>query len=52
MTESEAIRARHAVRNYTTKPLSPAVIDGLKEEIDQCNRLGQLPVSNGKWGGI
>ena len=36
MTESEAIRARHAVRNYTTKPLSPAVIDGLKEEIDQC----------------
>ena len=44
MTESEAIRARHAVRNYTTKPLSPAVIDGLKEEIDQCNRLGQLHI--------
>lgn len=44
MTESEAIRARHAVRNYTTKPLSPAVIDGPKEEIDQCNRLGQLHI--------
>lgn len=44
MTESDAIRARHAVRNYTTKPLSPAVIDGLKEEIEQCNRLGQLHI--------
>ena len=44
MTELEAIRARHAVRNYTTKPLSPAIIDGLKEEIEQCNRLGQLHV--------
>lgn len=43
-SESEAIRARHAVRNYTTKPLSPAVIDGLKEEIEQCNRLGQLHI--------
>lgn len=42
MTELEAIRARHAVRNYTTKPLSPAVINALNEEIEQCNRLGQL----------
>lgn len=44
MTELEAIRARHAVRNYTTKPLSPAIIDGLKEEIEQCNQLGQLHI--------
>lgn len=44
MTESEAIRTRHAVRNYTTKPLSPAIIDGLKAEIEQCNRLGQLHI--------
>ena len=44
MTELEAIRARHAVRNYTTKPLPPAIIDGLKEEIGQCNRLGQLHI--------
>lgn len=44
MTELEAIRARHAVRNYTTRPLSPAIIDGLKEEIEKCNRLGQLHI--------
>ena len=44
MTELEAIRARHAVRNYTTKPLSPIIIDGLKEEIERCNRLGQLHI--------
>ena len=44
MTESEAIRARHAVRNYTAKPLPPAVIGGLKEEIEQCNKLGQLHI--------
>ncbi len=44
MTESEAIRTRHAVRDYTAKPLPPSVIDGLKEEIEQCNRLGQLHI--------
>lgn len=44
MTELEAIRARHAVRKYTTKPLSPVLIDGLKEEIEQCNRMGQLHI--------
>lgn len=42
MTESEAIRARHAVRNYTTEPLSPAVMEALKKEIEQCNQLGHL----------
>lgn len=44
MTELEAIRARHAVRNYTTKPISSEIIDGLKEEIEQCNQLGQLHI--------
>lgn len=44
MTESEAIGVRHAVRNCITKPFSPTIIDGLKEEIDQCNRLGQLHI--------
>lgn len=44
MTELEAIRARHAVRNYTKKPLSKSIIDGLKEEIEQCNQLGQLHI--------
>ena len=44
MTESEAIRARHAVRNYTAKPLSPEIIDELSQEIEQCNRQGQLHI--------
>lgn len=44
MTELEAIRARHAVRTYTTSPLSPSIIAGLKEEIERCNRLGQLHI--------
>lgn len=44
MTELEAIRARHSVRNYTTKPLSSTMIDGLREEIERCNRLGQLHI--------
>ena len=44
MTEIEAIRARHAVRNYTAKPLSPEIIDELSQEIEQCNRQGQLHI--------
>lgn len=44
MTELEAIRARHAVRTYTKKPLSPSIIAELKEEIERCNRLGQLHI--------
>lgn len=44
MTELEAIRARHAVRTYAMEPLSPAIIDGLKEEMELCNRLGQLHI--------
>ena len=46
MTEIEAIRARHAVRNYTAKPLSPEIIDELSQEIEQCNRQGQLHMGN------
>ena len=42
MTELKAIQTRHAVRKYTTKPLSPSIIDEIKKEIDQCNRLGRL----------
>lgn len=44
MTELKAIKARHAVRNYTTQPLSSTIIDELNEEIEQCNRLGQLHI--------
>ena len=31
MTEIEAIRARHAVRNYTAKPLSPEMMNYAKK---------------------
>ena len=44
MTELEAVKARHAVRSYTTKPLSAAKMDGMREAIEQCNRLGQLHI--------
>ena len=44
MTESEAIRARHAVRKYTTTPLSTFIVDELKEEIERCNQQGHLHI--------
>lgn len=44
MTELEAMKARHAVRNYTTQPLLPVIIDELKKEIEQCNQLGRLHI--------
>ena len=37
MTEIEAIRARHAVRNYTAKPLSPEIIDELSSATGRDN---------------
>lgn len=44
MTELEAIRARHAVRKYMDKSLPPEIIGELKEEIEKCNRIGQLHI--------
>ncbi len=44
MTELETIKARHAVRSYSTKAIAPAVIDELRKEIEHCNQLGQLHI--------
>lgn len=42
MTELEAIKTRHAVRNYQEIPLSQEVIDALQKEIEQCNQNSPL----------
>lgn len=44
MTKLEAIKARHAVRNYTTQPLTASVIDKINKEIENCNQLGNLHI--------
>ena len=40
MTELEAIKARHSVRQYLDKPIEAEKIQHLQELIDQCNREG------------
>lgn len=42
MTEIEAIKERHSVRNYLKKPIEQAKIDQLNELIDKCNEEGNL----------
>ncbi len=42
MTEIEAIKARHAVRNYLDKPIEADKIAKLKSKIDECNQKGNL----------
>lgn len=42
MTEIEAIKERHSVRNYLTKEIEQAKIDQLNELIDKCNIDGNL----------
>ncbi len=42
MTELEAIRARHSVRSYLSKPLSGDIVKELEKQIDHCNRHGNL----------
>lgn len=42
MTELEAIKTRHAVRNYQEISLSQEVIDALQKEIEQCNQNSSL----------
>lgn len=44
MTEMEAMRARHSVRQYTDKPLEEAQIAALREEIEACNALSGLHI--------
>lgn len=44
MTRSEAIEARHSVRQYLEGPLTPDELAGLRSEIDACNREGGLHI--------
>jgi hypothetical protein len=42
MTEIEAIKERHAVRNYIDKPIEVEKIEKLKAKIEECNKIGGL----------
>ena len=44
MTELEAIRARHSVRQYLNKPLKPEELAALRSEVDICNRESGLHI--------
>lgn len=42
ITDEEAIRRRHSVRQYTDEPISEADRAALREEIERCNAEGNL----------
>lgn len=42
MSEIDAIKARHSVRNYQDKPIEQEKVDKLNARIDECNREGNL----------
>lgn len=44
MTELEAIRARHSVRQYLNKPLKPDDLAELRAEVDACNKESGLHI--------
>lgn len=44
MTEMEAMRVRHSVRQYTDKPLEEAQIAALRQEVEACNALSGLHI--------
>mgnify|MGYP000715517988 FL=1 len=44
MTILEAMRARHAVRSYKDKKIEESVIKELQEEINRCNKKGNLSI--------
>lgn len=44
MTELEAVRARHSVRQYLDKPLEPDTLAALRAEMDACNRESGLHI--------
>lgn len=44
MTLQEAIRARHSVRHYISRPIGQDILQTLDEEINRCNREGQLHI--------
>lgn len=44
MNLTEAMNARHSVRQYTDRPLEEEVISALRQEIDACNRESGLHI--------
>lgn len=40
----EAMAARHSVRRYTDQKIEPEIVTELREEIRQCNELGNLRI--------
>ena len=42
MTIQEAIKNRHSVRSYQAREIDAATVLTLKEEIEKCNREGDL----------
>lgn len=44
MTILEAIKSRHSVRHYISKPLPTEVVDALQAKIAECNKEGNLHI--------
>lgn len=44
MTELEAIRARHSVRQYLNRPLKPDELAQIRAEVDSCNQESGLHI--------
>ena len=44
MTIQEAIKNRHSVRSYQAREIDAATVLTLKEEIEKCNREGDLSI--------
>lgn len=44
MTILEAIEQRHSVRTYQNKPIEASIIQELNQEIDACNKEGDLSI--------
>lgn len=44
MNLKEAMAARHSVRQYKNKPLTPEIIAALQAEVEACNRDGELHI--------
>ena len=44
MTEMEAIRARHSVRQYLNNPLKPDELEAIRAEVDTCNKESGLHI--------
>ncbi len=44
MTIMDAVKERHSVRSYADKPIEAEIVKELQEEIDLCNREGNLHI--------